>query len=211
MFSYAPPADCFRESAVAFPKGMNGIERRNKARTRRSKIAGRPIAQVAPPLQIGKQPLHFPIDVLRIAEGAFILEQAHRSRPSRPQVNILKQVMMNRAVMGDAQVARRQGFVGAPRRHCRLERPKLGLVADIWNILENRCAWIAVRICYGIVHAQLRFAAIFAGKNTTPLAGRQALAVEFPEVFPEPAARLDALDLAKLGKPIPANRVGAGS
>src|SRR5690348_10657969 len=163
-----------------------------------------------PLLKVGKQAAHFPPDVFRIAEGAPVFEYAHRSEPPRPRIDILKQVMMQGAIMRHAQPSSGQRFVGTLRRHRRLEFLQGRLVANASEILENRCTWIAVRVCYGVVHATLRFGGILPGKQAAPLGCRQALAIELPEIFLKPAARLDAFDLADLCKPIPANRVRAG-
>ena len=77
-------------ATVAFPERMNGIQLSKEMR--RSDCKCRSIQSSEMPLlrQVAKQPSHFSIDVLRIAEGAALFGNAHRPDLAGPGKHVLK-------------------------------------------------------------------------------------------------------------------------
>ncbi|HEX3653822.1 MAG TPA: hypothetical protein VHU18_13465 [Rhizomicrobium sp.] len=106
---------------VSLLKRVDGIERRKKVRGRRCEPFRRLAIKMPPPLEIGKQAAHLLRDIFWIAEGASMLENADRSELSRPGVDILKKVTMDRAIVGHAQPAKGQRLIGSLRGHCPFE------------------------------------------------------------------------------------------
>ena len=118
--------------------------------------------------------------------------------------------MMDRPKVSDAEVASGKRFVGTLRGHGSFELVQHSLIANVWNILEDRCPAVAVRICYGIVHAKRSvLAAIFTRQFTAPLFSGQPLFIELAEILVDATTRSDTLDSADLRKSFPADSVGA--
>ncbi len=95
-------------AAVAFAERMDGIELGEKMRGSLSENHRIESTKTLLSRELTKQPSHFAIDVLRIAERASLLGDAHGSNFSCPGVDVLKQVSVNGAVMAGSQSSRRQ-------------------------------------------------------------------------------------------------------
>jgi hypothetical protein len=87
-----------------------------------------------------EQPLHRAVDVFGIAERVAALCGANSPIAPRPAVHILKQVMMNLAVMGGREFAGRQGLFSPQRGHFQFEGFKQSRVANAGFVLQNKRA-----------------------------------------------------------------------
>jgi hypothetical protein len=84
---------------------MYGIELRKEVRRITRESSSLSVAQIILLCEPCPEPAHLAGDVLRIAEGARILREPYRPEPAGPVVNVLEQVVMDRAVVGDREVA----------------------------------------------------------------------------------------------------------
>jgi hypothetical protein len=96
---------------------------------------------------IGEQPLHFAVDVLRVAEWVAALGNANGPDPPGPRIHILEQMPVNGPIMPVAQAARRNVLVGTRAGNFLLEGIEPGLVAQPEAILEDGRARITVWVC----------------------------------------------------------------
>lgn len=105
--------ECHLSASIAFAKGMNGIELAEEMRAQRRKALRITTSQPVPIPQPGEEPAHLRWDVLGEAEHALPLADPHRPIFPRPVTDVLKQVMVNGAIVGDREIAEGQWLVAA--------------------------------------------------------------------------------------------------
>jgi hypothetical protein len=137
---------------VPLSKGVNCIKGGKEARRGGNEILVRQTAQIILLFEIGEEILHFSGDVLGTAERTIILADAHRPKFSGLGVDILEEMTMDRSVVRDAKAPARQRLVRPLGRAHGFEGIKRGLITNVREVLKNARAWIAVWICYGVVH-----------------------------------------------------------
>jgi len=113
--------------------------------------------------QASEQGIHLARDVLRVAERALALEYAHSAEASRPGIDVLEEVAMDGAVVGDAQAALRQRLFGTLRRHGKFVAFERFGPAQARSVFQDRGVRIAVDFVSGIVHGRAALLAVFAG------------------------------------------------
>ena len=111
-------------AAVAFAERMDGVELGKKVRSAVNEVFATSILQTAIEFQIPKQPMHLGSDVLGIAKGTGVFGQSHRAELTRPLVDVLKEMVVDCAVVTKREPAPRQRFLGTRKRHRRFEALK---------------------------------------------------------------------------------------
>lgn len=89
--------------------------------------------------------------MLGVAERTAVFAEANGPEFAGPGKDVLKQVVMDRPIVANTQVACRQRFFRALRSAGGFELGERRCVAKTRNVPEDGCAGIALRICYGIV------------------------------------------------------------
>lgn len=138
---------------IAFPKGVDGVQVRQKMRPAGGKILARQALQLPIAPQFLKHPHHFRGDVLGIAEHAGALSNAHGPVFAGPGVDVLEQMPVQGTVMGRAQVAGRERLFGPLQHGLMLKAVEFVLVLKIGAVLENRRSGVAVGGRTALVHA----------------------------------------------------------
>ena len=125
-------------SAIALAKGMDRVERCEERRSFFGKHIGWEATKVVLRFQTREQRPHLLADVLGIAEDASAFAEPNSPGPSGPGVQVLKEMAVNGAIVGDRQPACWKRFVGALGRGGRLKEVQFILGSKSWDIPENR-------------------------------------------------------------------------
>ena len=138
-------------SAVAIPKGMYGVQFREKVRCSRRENVGCAPAQERLIFQPAEQSAHFRRDILGIAEGAIALNNPNGPEATSPAINVLKEMPMDGPVVRNAQAPARQRLISPLRCTGRLKALESGSFTKAGNVFENRTAGIAVGVSQSVV------------------------------------------------------------
>src|ERR1043166_6354224 len=130
---------------------MNCVEIGEKVRGFRRERIFRQSLEVFSLLKSSEEAFHLPIDILRIAKSASVLGDPHRPRLPCPDIGILKKMVVNGLVMGDAHAAGWERFIRALSSERCFELIERHLIAKARNVLQNSGALVAVRVRYGVV------------------------------------------------------------
>jgi len=199
-------------ATIAFAEGMDRVECRDERRRLGGKYLPVGLFPVPPSSERSEGGTHFPIDMLGIAKRAPIFADADSAEAPRPGIDVLKQVMVDGAIMADGKATARQRLIGALRCHDHLEFIEGSLIADAGDILKDGRTVVAVRVCHGVVHGvRLALRDVFARELTAAFLRREALPVELAEVAFHATARAEALNGADLGEAAPAEGIGAST
>src|SRR5262245_21136311 len=104
-------------TAVALPKRMDSVQLGEEVRGDLREVARSQLAQELVLSQPSEQAAHLLGDVLRVAERAGALRNPHCSEFSGPIVDVLEQVMVDGAVVGDRKATIRQRLLRAREGH----------------------------------------------------------------------------------------------
>src|SRR5262249_50978043 len=99
--------ECQLRTAIALPEGMDRVELAQKVRSVLGKVFRSQVLKEICNLQLAEQLVGLTLDILGKAERIATLCDANSTRFASPLVDILEQVMMDRAIMGEIKVAGR--------------------------------------------------------------------------------------------------------
>src|ERR1700677_1038861 len=139
-------------SPVAVAEGMDRIQCGKEVGGLRRKNFRWQVAEAPVLFQFRERSTHLGCYMLRVTEDALTFCYSQRAEPSRPRIYVLKEMMMNRAVVAHAKAPEGERFVPALGSDRRLEAVEVGLVSNVGNVLENARAGIAVGIGRRVVH-----------------------------------------------------------
>lgn len=122
-------------SAIAFAKGVDGVEFSKKMRSCRRKCRRILTAKTICLSQPGEQPAHLPVNVLGIAKHATALADAHSAQPACPRVNIPEDMPVYGAVVAVAQASDGKRLVKALGHHRSFEGVKSRLLSQVCAVL----------------------------------------------------------------------------
>jgi len=148
---------------------MDGVDLGEKMRARASKLICSQVYQVPILPELIEQPMHLGTDMFRVAEHAAALADAHGPETARPDIDVLKEMTMNRLVMTNAEAASRIRLLGPLQHGLVLEYLERGLIADIGAVLEDGRAGIAVWVGCAVVHAPSPFAGMLLEDDLSAL------------------------------------------
>src|SRR3989344_443674 len=146
------------------------------------KFISRKSLEVVLTLEVIEQCLHLLRNMLRIAKGTPSLAYAYSAKLPSPGVHILKEMVVDGAVMGGIKVPMRQRLIRALRSHCRLKFIECVLTADTRYILEDRSSFVAIQVDYRIVHIP-RLACVLLGNLLATVFVGKTLLIKSLEIF----------------------------
>ena len=95
---------------VAFTERMDGIQLRENMGGSEGEVSGTQPAKLLVCREVGKQPLHLSLDVLGITKCTSLLGDPDAPNLSRPDIDVLKQVSVNGAVVAGTQTTSWKGL-----------------------------------------------------------------------------------------------------
>src|SRR5882724_8942560 len=113
---------------------MNRIERRQEIGGLDRERIIRQTAEAPLALEIGKERLHLGADMFGIAEHAASLGNPHGAVATSPSIDVLKEMMVDRAIVTNAKTPGRQRFFGPKGGGNRLESLEGGRFAKVGDV-----------------------------------------------------------------------------
>jgi len=99
-------------ATIALAESMDRVEACQERRRLFGKFLRREVLQEIVLLQLREKLLCLALDVLRVTEHAAVLRNSDRAYFSRPVIDVLEQVSVNRLEVLEVQVAGREFFIG---------------------------------------------------------------------------------------------------
>lgn len=140
---------------VAFAEGVDRVDLGQQVRGVGREVAQRKAFEGVGVGQQLKDVLQLRLNVLRVAEPVTAFADPDTAELSGPVVDVLEQVMVERKVVGDVQIALRPVFLGAHDKHGGLVLVELVLVREGQLVPEHGRAWIAEGIGFGSIDQRL--------------------------------------------------------